>query len=278
MLLNTIANLYDEIQNQKNTNKIIANAFIFLLVPFIIILNARTSFPFNGVYSYILLYASLLLFSLFQFNYPDKAVGKQATRIRKIKNISLFYIIFPIVLPFFFSITLLPVTLVTGNNVQNLESVSPGNLPLDLISACLAGLEEVWKLSVIILGIYVATVWVGRSPNKIRKCVAVILSLIVSSFIFGWLHSFGYSNNWFDPKITFSIGILGLELGLVFLLTRRLWVAILVHSMFDINNVLMRFDTDVFGLFHVVVSFIFIAAFVVYWIADNKVKNKVEVL
>lgn len=102
-------------------------------------------------------------------------------------------------------------------------------------NALTAGLtEEVWRISAIIVTLLffkkvTQSFWAKSSVRNI----SLIISFVATSFVFGWLHTFGYSDSYFSIPITVQLGLIGMVLGGISLLTRRLWLAVFFHFFFD---------------------------------------------
>lgn len=271
-----IANLYDEIEKQKTINKVVINSILFILIPLMIIVAYRTDLKISGLHFNLIFFLPLFIYSFFQFKRSKEVNTKNTSKLTRITNIFMFYILLPMTLPYIFSLTLYPLKFIIGDNVQNLDKVTTSKIIPNLIETSFAGLEEVWKLSIIFLIVYFVTLLAKEKLNNTKKSIVIILAMLISSFVFGWLHTFGYSDVWFNPKITLGVSILGLDLVILFLITRRLWTAILTHSMFDIYNVLSRFDVTLFELINLVVFIVTIASSFIFLYMQRKEWGKDE--
>lgn len=87
--------------------------------------------------------------------------------------------------------------------------------------------EEIWRFAFIVC--------IAVLLKKIfGSTLSLIISVIFSSFVFGWLHSFAYSEHFFSAEITLQLGLSGLSYSLIILLFRRLWIAIGIHTLLDV--------------------------------------------
>lgn len=132
---------------------------------------------------------------------------------------------------------LIIIQLLTGfTRTQEIPDLSHLTLPVILFRAFSAGLtEEVWRVVGIILILTTIKHVVGIHWNAIAiKAMSLFFAVLFTSFIFGWLHTFGYSDSLFSVPITTQIGVMGIVLSSIFLSTRRIWCAIFFHFVFDL--------------------------------------------
>lgn len=125
--------------------------------------------------------------------------------------------------------------LVSPHFAQDQQSVNAGqNYLLGLAMSALASLEELWRWAMIASVVY-AVRWLlprlWRTSVKARRIV-FIAAIVISSFFFGVAHvaEFGAAYQWMALVV---LGSMGVMLTAVAILTRRLWIAMLVHAAYD---------------------------------------------
>lgn len=133
-------------------------------------------------------------------------------------------------------ISMIIVKILTGiEQSQEIPDMSHVTIPMIVYRSFSAGLtEEVWRIVTIVLILAMIKKISGNAWNKNTvKSFALFFAVIFTSFAFGWLHTFGYSDSYFSVPIIIQIGVIGVILSGVFLLTRRIWYAIFFHFVFD---------------------------------------------
>ncbi|MWV44845.1 CPBP family intramembrane metalloprotease [Paenibacillus sp. HJL G12] len=215
--------------NRKN---LIVNLLIFLSLPIYIIIRERF-IDFSNVY-YCIFFTCLYFSVLFQkaHIYIGKTTAKQ-----KLFN----YVIIPFSVPVLFNVIVNFVTsyIIKDQNPQELPSaINSNELFLDLISDFLAGSEEIWRFAAI------NVICLMLSSLALKRNVILTIAVILSSFLFGWLHTFNYTVGWFDYNITITLMILGLCFGLLFIITKNIWTVIITHIMFDVSTSLSLYNMN----------------------------------
>jgi hypothetical protein len=117
----------------------------------------------------------------------------------------------------------------------------------EFLSSILAGTEEIWRLGYIILILLLLkTLFRNKWVNGDQKPF-MLTALIISSFLFGWSHTF--SSYYDDTSVYIGTVILysvaGLVLGALLLWSKNLWILVAVHSLYD---VLVTISWYYFGL------------------------------
>jgi membrane protease YdiL (CAAX protease family) len=105
----------------------------------------------------------------------------------------------------------------------------------DLYSDALAGLEEVWRLAYIVLILIIFKKIFPNRWNKGSRDIFVMLALFISSILFGIDHTLDTEESWpvrVGAIVTFAN--MGFTFGLILLWTRNLWLAVIVHAVYDI--------------------------------------------
>lgn len=138
----------------------------------------------------------------------------------------------------------------------------------------LAGLEEVWRLSYIVLFLlffkkFLPRFW-ERSSSKDGH---MILAVILSSLLFGVGHSLGE-----EQELKVFIGTvvsytnMGLVLGYLMITIRNLWLLVFVHGLYNVLTTMtwsyFEWTTEVFVLVILVVNMV--------WMMIEKNRSKVE--
>lgn len=102
-------------------------------------------------------------------------------------------------------------------------------------NALTAGLtEEVWRVAaILVLLLFFKKITGTYWHKKTIQTGSLFFSFVFTSFVFGWLHTFGYSDSYFSVPITLQLGLIGMVLAGISLLTRRLWLAVFFHFFFD---------------------------------------------
>ena len=115
----------------------------------------------------------------------------------------------------------------------------------DLYADTLAGLEEVWRLSYMIIILIVFKKLFPKRWESGRRDLFLMLSLFLTSILFGVDHTLDTEQPWsirIGAIVTFAN--MGLLFGLILLWTRNLWVTVLVHSIYDITATLSWYYID----------------------------------
>ncbi|NHM30040.1 type II CAAX prenyl endopeptidase Rce1 family protein [Neobacillus terrae] len=105
----------------------------------------------------------------------------------------------------------------------------------DFYSNVLAGLEEVYRLSYMIIFLLILKKVFRRKWKTGPRDIFLMLALFISSFFFGAGHSLDTEQSWpvtIGSVITFTD--MGLLLGLLLLWTKNLWLLVVVHALYDI--------------------------------------------
>lgn len=118
---------------------------------------------------------------------------------------------------------------------QEIPDLSHMNFLDITYNALTAGLtEEVWRIAAILtLLLFFKKITGLYWTRKTVQVIALFISFVFTSFVFGWLHTFGYSDSYFSVPITVQLGLIGMVLASISLLTRRLWLAVFFHFFFD---------------------------------------------
>lgn len=105
----------------------------------------------------------------------------------------------------------------------------------DIFTDILAGLEEVWRLAYIILILIVLKKIFPRRWEKGRRDIFVLISLFVTSVLFGIDHTLSSVQSWpYEIGAIITFANMGFLFGMILLWTRNLWVTVLVHLVYDI--------------------------------------------
>lgn len=132
-----------------------------------------------------------------------------------------------------------------SQDMPDLSSLSLKNIVFKAITAGIT--EEIWRFSFIILFLIacrkISGVLFDKTPVRI---IALFVSVLLSSVVFGWLHSFGYSELSFSFPITIQLGVMGMILCSISLLTRRLWLGISFHAFHDLIVMILLVLTERF--------------------------------
>ncbi|MDP4164189.1 MAG: CPBP family glutamic-type intramembrane protease [Bacillota bacterium] len=127
----------------------------------------------------------------------------------------------------------------------------------DLYSDTLAGLEEVYRLSYMILILLFFKKIFSRKWNSGSRDIFLMLALFISSLFFGIGHSLDTEKSWIiaiGSIVNFTN--LGLLLGLLLLWTRNLWLIIIVHSVYDVITTLSWYYWEYTSLIFALVALI----------------------
>ncbi len=131
----------------------------------------------------------------------------------------------------------------------------------DIYQDSLAGLEEVWRLSYIILLLLLFKKVFRRRWESGPRDIFLMISLFVTSILFGIDHTLAVEEPWkikIGAIVTFAN--MGLLFGLILFWTRSLWVTVLVHSVYDIMATMSwyyyEYSVEVFAFVVLVVHMI----------------------
>jgi len=160
----------------------------------------------------------------------------------------------------------------TDNSSQNSTEIVSPSLPVstlaenidtigsDLYTDALAGFEEVWRLAYIIMILFVCKKIFSRRWESGRRDVFLLTALFLSSFLFGVDHTLDTA----EP-LSIKIGSIvtfadmGLLFGIILLWTRSLWLAVMIHAIYDMTATLSWYYIDyAVELFAVVVFIVFV--------------------
>ncbi|GAF10876.1 hypothetical protein [Paenibacillus pini] len=180
------------------------NAAVFILLPlFTIVRNRFIEIPIL----YYNIFALLIYCFVFIQNRELLPLDKSSKMSSNIK----YYIVFPMAAPFLIAIFIKYFSKLfsTGENPQNLTQYTTfEKFAASLFSALIAGAEEIWRYSTILVISMLLHKLVCKIINKnkiIYQNIILAIALLISSLIFGWLHTFSYSEGWFDFDIYNSI-------------------------------------------------------------------------
>ncbi|WP_066258954.1 CPBP family intramembrane glutamic endopeptidase [Neobacillus drentensis] len=115
----------------------------------------------------------------------------------------------------------------------------------DLYNDILAGLEEVWRLSYMILLLVVFKKVFPRRWESGRRDGFLIAALFITSIHFGIDHTLDTEQPWairIGAIVTFAN--MGFLFGLILLWTRNLWLTVIVHAVYDITATLSWYYID----------------------------------
>jgi hypothetical protein len=106
----------------------------------------------------------------------------------------------------------------------------------DIYTDSLAGLEEVWRLSYMILVLMLFKKAFRHRWQRGSRDIFVMLALFLTSIMFGIDHTLDTEQQWsvkLGSIVTFAN--MGFLFGILLLWTRNLWVTVFVHSVYDIS-------------------------------------------
>jgi hypothetical protein len=202
-------------------------------------------------------------------------------KLKVVQNIILYYMLIPFVFDFLIvPLSMTPVVkLLSEKNPQHLSTVVPTALIGDLISSIQAGAEEIWRIALISTLLLLVKALVGKVwNNKTFRWVTLVIVVLTSSFVFGWLHTFGYTKTqWLNLDITMLLGTSGLLYAILLLVTRRIGTVIIAHMMWDVTNTMLRANVD---SFYTLMTLSFAFAAILYLVAmlyiDQKTKSSLN--
>ena len=105
----------------------------------------------------------------------------------------------------------------------------------DFFDSFIAGLEEVWRLSYIVLFLALFKKIFPKWWQRSNKDSFLILAIMLSSFLFGVGHSLSVEQEW-----TVFVGTvvnytnMGLILGYLLISTRNLWLLVFIHGLYNV--------------------------------------------
>jgi membrane protease YdiL (CAAX protease family) len=135
--------------------------------------------------------------------------------------------------------------LLKDSKPQHLEKITNSNIIQYFFNSIQAGAEELWRFALITMFVIILKIIFKKAwENNYVRWGILFIGLLGSSFVFGWVHTFAYTKQWFSLDITILLGSSGFIYGLVLILTRRLSVVILAHILWDIINTLARSEFD----------------------------------
>lgn len=143
----------------------------------------------------------------------------------------------------------------------------------DIYTDSLAGLEEVWRLSYLILVLMVFKKVFRRRWEKGSRDIFVILALFLTSIIFGIDHTLDTEQPWsvkLGSIVTFAN--MGFLFGILLLWTRNLWVMVFVHAIYDISATI---SWNYFAYALDVAAFIVLIFHVIFLIFEKR-RNKLH--
>lgn len=244
---------------------VILNLIIFVSLPALIIFRERTlHFPY---YLLVLYFCILYVVSKYQ---NQLIVGKnihENGRIRFVLN----YIILPLAAPIIMKILVgfFMVVLPIDSNPQGLTDYSLDQLLRSIISNLFSGAEEVWRFAAILVITKIMHLICKQRFSKL----SLSIGLLVSSLMFGWLHTFPYGGGWFNTDITVALSLMGLMYGLLLIATRNLWSVVIAHIIGNMYTSISLYDSDMGALVQYMVVGITMI-FLLYISAKPNSKNK----
>jgi membrane protease YdiL (CAAX protease family) len=105
----------------------------------------------------------------------------------------------------------------------------------DIYDYFLAGLEEVWRFSYILLFLMLFKKLMPHLWERSSKNTFMIVAILLSSLLFGVGHSLAYEQSWtvFVGTVV-SYTNIGVILGYLLIYTRNLWLLVLVHGLYNV--------------------------------------------
>ena len=146
-------------------------------------------------------------------------------------------------------------------------------LVVSVVMGLVASLEELWRWSSIF-----AILLVAKNLSKFKwanmtsyRRWAFVLALIISSLLFGMGHMAEFSRYQFLSIVI--LGGSGLILALVAILTRRLWMAITVHALYDflVNSKFINGYAIPYFLLLFLIGVVFVIS--LFWISYHKIRS-----
>jgi len=115
----------------------------------------------------------------------------------------------------------------------------------DLYNDTLAGLEEVWRLSYMILLLVLLKKVFPRRWESGSRDIFLMAALFITSILFGIDHTLDTEQPWairLGAIVTFAN--MGFLFGIILLWTRNLWLTVIVHALYDITATLSWYYID----------------------------------
>lgn len=115
----------------------------------------------------------------------------------------------------------------------------------DLYNDTLAGLEEVWRLSYMILLLVLLKKVFPRHWESGSRDIFLMAALFITSILFGIDHTLDTEEPWairMGAIVTFAN--MGFLFGIILLWTRNLWLTVIVHALYDITATLSWYYID----------------------------------
>lgn len=115
----------------------------------------------------------------------------------------------------------------------------------DLYNDTLAGLEEVWRLSYMILLLVLLKKVFPRRWESGSRDIFLMAALFITSILFGIDHTLDTEQPWairMGAIVTFAN--MGFLFGIILLWTRNLWLTVIVHALYDITATLSWYYID----------------------------------
>jgi len=230
----------------------------------IIIRERSLHFPY---YLLVLYFCILFVVS----KYQKQLIGGRGIHENGMKRFILNYIVIPLVAPIIMKILvgLFMVVIPIDSNPQGLKEYSLDQLLRSTISNFFSGAEEVWRFATILV---VAKITHLICRQRFAK-ISLLVGLLVSSLMFGWLHTFPYGGGWFNTDITVALSLMGLMYGLLLFATRNLWSVIIAHILGNMYTSISLYNSDLGTLIQYSVLGIAMI-FLVYVSAKSNSKGK----
>lgn len=133
----------------------------------------------------------------------------------------------------------------------------------DFFDSFIAGLEEVWRLSYIVLFLALFKKIFPKWWQRSNKDSFLILAIILSSFLFGVGHSLAVEQEWnvFVGTVV-NYTNMGLILGYLLISTRNLWLLVFIHGLYNVLATIswhyMTFSLELFILLILTINWLII--------------------
>ena len=170
--------------------------------------------------------------------------------------------------------------IVVDTNPQQLQTVDRVDLGYSIFSSIRSGSEEVWRYTAMFSLMYIFRISFNKLYSfKLMKYIFLIFSFLISSFIFGWIHTLGYSSSYFDFDVIIVTGVSGFLFGLVMIVSRSVWTAILTHILYNLHTIFRLYERSAFEKYNDVLTQIAFISFFFYVCAVIviSIKNKPKV-
>lgn len=235
------------------------NLFITLSIPLIIFINSRTSIDMPVVYTII---TSVMLIYSFVCTVKLKGRNKIAWWTYPI-----FLVLIPILSSYLVRLIGDDMTsgIVINSNPQQLKSVAAEDLKYSIYSAIRSGSEEVWRYATIFSAMHFFRKRLSKLYSfTMMKYLFLMISFMAATFLFGWIHTLGYSKSYFNLDVILVTGASGLLFGLLMLITRNLWSAILTHILFNLYSTFRMYERSAFDQYNLTLTRIAVFIIIVY--------------